>query len=45
MKNKIIGGIIYYKNQQNGGVYVLVIIDNDLRAQFFDKETVRYLYQ
>ena len=45
LKNKIIGGVIYYKNQQNGGAYVLGIIDNDLRAQYFDKETVKYLYQ
>ena len=44
LKEKIIGGVIYYKNQQNKGAYVLGIIDNDLKPKFFNKETVKYLY-
>jgi hypothetical protein len=45
LRNKIIGGVIYYKNRQNGGAYALGIIDKNLQAQFFDKETVKYLYE
>lgn len=43
LKTKIIGGVVYYKNQ-NGGFYVIGIIDKNLQVNYFDQETLKYLY-
>ena len=44
LKNQIIGGVLYYKNQLNGGAYAIGIIDTNLKPCFFYKDTLKYLY-
>ena len=44
-KKDIIGGVICYKNQQNGGVYAIGIIDKELQPFYFDIQAVKYLYE
>ena len=44
-KDNIIGGVICYKNQQNGGVYAVGIISYNAEPIFFEAETLKYLYQ
>lgn len=44
LKNQIIGGVVYYKNQQSGGVYAIGIIDVNLKPCFFYRDTLKYLY-
>lgn len=44
-KNDLIGGVICYKNQQNGGVYAVGVVDKNLQPFYFDGETVNILYK
>ena len=44
-KNKIIGGVICYKNQQNGGVYAVGIIGLNVEPIYFEEDTIKYLYE
>ena len=43
-EKRIIGGIIYYKNDK-GGAYVLGIIDKNINPILFDRETLTFLYK
>ncbi len=44
-ENKIVGGVIYYKTQQSGGVYAVGLINEKFQPSFFDRETLKYLYE
>ena len=45
LKEHIIGGVICYKNQQNGGVYAVGIIGSNGEPCFFEADTLKYLYE
>ena len=45
IKKQMIGGILYYKNPQNGGVYAIGYIGKNSQPNYFDHETLKYLYE
>lgn len=45
LREKIIGGVICYKNKNNGGIYSIGIIDQGLKPNYFDQETLKFLYE
>ena len=45
LKKQLLGGVVYYKNPDNGGVYAIGMIDDNQRPSYFDKETLKYLYE
>ena len=45
LKEHIVGGVICYKNQQNGGVYAVGIIGNNVEPCYFEADTLKYLYE
>ena len=42
-KKEIIGGVICYKNQQNGGVYAIGVINKEGEPVYFDINTLQFL--
>ena len=44
-KDYLIGGVICYKNQQNGGVYAVGVIGNNAEPCYFETDTLNYLYE
>ena len=45
LREQIIGGVIYYKNQRNGGAYVLGIYNKNRQSSFFDHDSLKFLYE
>ena len=44
-KDYIIGGVICYKCQRNGGVYAVGIIGNNKEPIYFEKDTLKFLFE
>lgn len=45
MKKQMVGGVLYYKNSQNGGAYAIGIVDKNEQPSFFDLDTLKFLYE
>jgi hypothetical protein len=45
LREDIIGGVIYYKNPQNGGSYAIGIYNKNEEFSFFDRKTLQFLYE
>ena len=41
---KMVGGIVYYKNQESAGIYAVGLIDEKNQPSYFDNETLKFLY-